>query len=225
MGAPTSPTLTQSGDSAEIAFGWTHAGTEDRFEVRYRRSVSDTWERAILAPKARFGSASPYSYVTGSRPGTIWNVRALEADGDVTSAVEATFSDDVDGTWLLPVSDEQVVSGDRAWMGRDTGSGARPQTRSEALIPSRQEAIATVGALHLEQGTLSGVLMDRHSLTADEWLRRLYGLIENQSSYQHILYVSKRVRMKVELYEIPDKTAIFLSDDAWQVSVNYRELA
>lgn len=228
MAAPTSPTVTQNGESAQISVGWSHSGSEDRFEVRFRRAgTSDTWERAILAPKARFGSSSPYAFVTGSRPGYTWNVRAFTAAGAPTSAVEDDFDATayVDGTWLLPVVDSQVVSGKRAWVGRDSGSGVRPQTRAEAYIPSRQEAISTPGALHLEYGSIEGVLMERHSLIADAWLARLENLIVNQSKYDHILYVSNRKRLKVELYGDVSNLVTFMSGDAFDVSVNYRQLA
>lgn len=226
MAAPTAPTVTQDATTGQITFNWNHTGTETHFEVRHRKG-SGTWTTALVAPKARFNSVNPRAYVTGSRPGFTWNVRALTPGATPTASVEATFSATatIDGTWLLPVVDGQVVSAERAWIGRDSGASGRIQSRSESNIPSRAESIAQLGVFHLESGVIEGVLMDRFSLTADEWKDRLLALITNGSKYEHILYVSKRKRVKVEIYGDWSEEARQMSGDAWAVGLNYRQVA
>jgi hypothetical protein len=68
-----------------INLDWAHDGVDlDRFEVLYRLVGGTTWTSLLLAPKADFG-AGPYSLTTASRPNVQWAVRAVAADGSVST--------------------------------------------------------------------------------------------------------------------------------------------
>lgn len=89
MPAPPAPTNLQLAATADgdptVTLTWAHTGVDlDRFEV-LRRKVGDAiWESHVLAPKAQFG-AGPYSLVVASAPTTQWAVRAIAADGSVST--------------------------------------------------------------------------------------------------------------------------------------------
>lgn len=83
---PTDLTITQTSGSPIIELDWDHDGISlDRFEILHRATgSSDPWTRDILAPASDFGPG-PYSHQTVSAENETWVVRALEADGTVST--------------------------------------------------------------------------------------------------------------------------------------------
>lgn len=225
MTAPADFTVTQDGDSAQLTLAWTHTGTDTKFEVLYRPTTGGAWTRAIVATKATFGSG-PYEYVTASTKNTSWAVRALASNGTPSTYASEDFTGEIDGTWLLPVKNAQVVSAQRAWIGRDSEESVREQSYASTQVPGRAEEVSQPGVLHLEKGSLFGYLQERHGLTAKEWLTRLDSLIERMDSYSFVWLTNNREHMKVEVTGTPrTRRPVFLGGDAYEVSCGFRELA
>lgn len=84
--APTDFTLTTTAGSPLVEAEWDHDGVDlDRFEILRRMAdSSDPWERVILAPAGDFG-AGPFSCTLVSTTATEFVVRALDADGVVST--------------------------------------------------------------------------------------------------------------------------------------------
>lgn len=220
--------------SAEALLTWSHTGTNlDRFHIEAQIPDSGfglLWLKLVSRPKADFFvSGTSYQYRIAARPGQVFRVTAFSAvanEGPSLLNPTVTFSESIDGTWLLPVKNGQVQSSAVCWIGRDAGSSVEEHDHALVAIPTRQEEISQVGALHLEKGSIEGTLMERHGLIANEWLKRLRDLIRRMDSYEAVFYVNNVSRTKVEVYGPIEKHAKTMNGTvAWEVVVSYRELA
>lgn len=86
--APSSFAATQATSGKPvITLAWQHGGVDlDRFELLKRLSGETDWQSYLVAPKAQFNPAgSAYSIVVGSIKNMQWAVRAIAADGSVST--------------------------------------------------------------------------------------------------------------------------------------------
>lgn len=232
--AVSSLTLTPSTNSAEALLAWTHAGTNlDHFQVQSQIPYSGfgtVWLNLATKPKADLlVSGTSYAFRTGATVGQTFRVVAFSSvanEGPSTTNPTVTFTGTVDGTWLLPRKNGLVVAAAVCWIGRGENESVEDHSYALTSVPTRREEISQVGELHLEKGTISGVLMTRNGQTASEWLTRLRSLIRNMDSYDSVIYATDVFRKNVEIYGPLAKSGRTMNAAAaWEVSVNYRELA
>jgi hypothetical protein len=222
--AVTSLAIANTSGSPAITLSWAHDGVSlDRFQVLYKRPEDSSYTNLGVAPAADFG-AGPYSFDTATGAGFIWKVLALESDGtrSATNPTE-TFSDTIDGLWVLPLERKGRLSEDNeAWVGSDHPSEERARTFGEFESPFSTEAFTQAGKLHLRRGTIAGLLLDRNGLTAAQWLARWKALIRRQASYAKLVVASNRDFFPVEL--TTGIAADPVPGSRWEISVPYREL-
>ncbi len=133
-----------------------------------------------------------------------------------------TQSGSIDGVWLLPLRSGSLVTSAQAWVGAPSPSTEAVRSVETYTVSSRAELISNAGVLHLDTGSIEGLLIDRHGLTANAWLRRLHSLIKNQRDYQ-VYLASARYYFPVELNGL-SQSPIIAGGRAWNVTVPFREL-
>ncbi len=230
--APTAFTLTSAGaGKPRITLAWSHTGTDlSRFEV-LRRKVGDTsWIRAALRPKADLlVSGTNYQLVTGSPESNEWTVRALSGganDAPSARATAQTFSGEIDGAWLLPQVRGTLDAAYEAWIGASTPGSQMEESGSLIHVPSREEGVASRGVLHLEQGSVEGLLLaSQHGKTADQWLERVVNVVKQKSRFDRIWLVTPRYFKPIEPYGPVVKEPEIAGGRAWRVTLAYRELS
>jgi hypothetical protein len=138
-----------------------------------------------------------------------------------------TFTGAIDGIWLVPLRNGQVVSGVEAWIGAESPATSAEMSSDEFTIFNRAEELSQDGVLHLDRGTIEdGLLMSgRHGgLTADQWLARLRALIRDQRKYTSLVMVTSRYQpFPVRIKGLTQRPTI-AGGPAWRVDVPFREV-
>ena len=138
------------------------------------------------------------------------------------------FPGDIDGTWLYPHYNRfGLDAARRAWIGAATAPSERARAGSVLTAPTRQATYSETGVLHLDEGVITGLLMERHGFTGDQWLDRLEWIVDHQMIYDRVMYVTPRITRSIEL--VPGGTSISkeprqAGGHAWDVSVPFRTL-
>jgi hypothetical protein len=130
-----------------------------------------------------------------------------------------------DGVLLTPwPSFSSMDVSKSAWIGTGTPDAVRERDEEVLDLPGRAEPVTlTSGVLRLDKGVLSGALMTRHGLTAEQWRERLESLIANQKSYVRIWMVTPTLHYpNVELGDY-ERSLVQMGGKAWSVSVAFRE--
>lgn len=133
------------------------------------------------------------------------------------------FVGSIDGVWLMAFQGNVFMANQEAWIGSDSPPSRAEREGELFASPSRREKISQSGVVHLDEGTITGVLLDRFGVTGDQWLIRLQNLIRQQHDYD-VYLSSPRYYFKVELGTL-DKTPKVIGGRGWEVSVDFRELA
>lgn len=223
--APTDLLLTQATEKVgKGVLEWDHAGAA-KFEVLYRRPYDIAWKSLHLANEAHFG-AGPYSQEVPLTDEIDFTVVAINAAGESSPKPDpVTLAGEVSGIWFLPFNNGAIVDDDRAWIGGTSPSLGAERDGNLVTIPSRGDKInITTGKVHLYEGSASGDLIERFSLTADGWLGRLERLAANQERYRWVWLASHRWMFKCELMSGPALAAIINGGRAYEVSIGIREL-
>lgn len=135
------------------------------------------------------------------------------------------FDGHIDGVWLVPHRNGIPVPGTEAWIAATSPSTEAELSSDEFTIFNRAEELSQDGVLHLDRGSIeNGLLMSRHGLTADEWLKRLRSLIREQRSYGSIVLVSSRYQpFRVKIKGLAQQPTV-AGGPAWRVDVPFREV-
>lgn len=231
MPAPAAPvisSLTAKGSSFGAAtLEWTHAGTT-KYEVLAKVPYETSYRSLHIADAAHFG-AGPYTMEVPLTDGIKFAVKAINSSGEASvksNILTSTLS--VEGVWLLPWADHQIVDTAWAWLGGPDVSPEMSQERDGQLLvpPSREEAInVTTGIIHKGVGDIDGLLHTRHGLSGNDWRERLTNLVRDQKSYRWVWLASSREMFKVELVgPVTRKTTVAGVGAAYTYSVGIREL-
>lgn len=224
--APTAFTITPLvTGSAGATLAWSHAGTNlDRFQIVYKKPTDTNWRKLVVGPAADFG-AGPYSFVTASGEDFVWKVIALGTAGErSTTNPTATFTTNIDGIWLLPLSRTGGLTANKeAWIGGRHPNEDYDQSRADFASPYSREEFSQVGVLHLAKGVLDGLILERHGVTGAGWFERLRNLIKSQRKYERVVLATPRDFFNVELGALSGSPTI-AGGHAWEVSVPYRQL-
>lgn len=84
--APTGLTLIPAESGSPVStLAWAHTGVDlDRFQVLRRAADATEWESVHVGDATEFGTG-PYSFLVASTAGTVWTVRALNSNGEVST--------------------------------------------------------------------------------------------------------------------------------------------
>lgn len=111
-----------------------------------------------------------------------------------------TNSTGVKGVCLLPYKGNGMADKDQRVLIQAQGIDFDQPISAEVFeLPTRYSKVAVFGAFHGIEGTISGLLVKRDGLTADQWRLRLNTLVRQQQSWARIelLTPDKRVERVV----------------------------
>ena len=111
-----------------------------------------------------------------------------------------------------------------AWIASGTPVAGRARDEDVLDLPGRADPVTiSSGVLRLDRGSISGLLIDRHDLTAEEWRQRLEYLIEEQGRFQRIWMVTPTLHYpNVELGSM-ERGVTQAGGKAWRVELEFRE--
>lgn len=127
----------------------------------------------------------------------------------------------VDGLWLHPFRANGIVTEHSAWVGSNSPALSAELSGDLLIAPSRRAKISQNGVMHLDEGTVSGILLDRNGHTATEWMRRLNYLAVHQAEFQGVILLTNHYLFPVEIRGLEKAK----TPAGWEVSFGIRELS